>query len=465
MKREPLCVRTDIAPAARVGYKPLVVAPQSDLNRLLSGLMERRATLSLDALDLGFLTALFVRAREAQLASFSEAALLDVFEDACAVMEPAAEQRRRRAGHTLARLREQRLLVRVDGHGVVRSGEFALSRLACAVVEFLLEEDVLTRESLSLLSASLQQNIDEVLRDAQRAAAAEPEAAATLWAERVVGPLRVTVGELVTGIERRQRGLDLRQEEFQSEIRRVLEADWFGAIERCQGLLESTSATLRELNELLLRDTSVLLTRLHDIEELTVAAGAADAEAAVLRVVEQVDHIAAWSGARQRAWSEYFQYVHRYLRDVVRLDPSRALSQRLREQLAGSGARFSLSIAAAEPLRLLREVVQVAETPEVSRPRANRERAPTTEDAFDPQEALEQNVREALSAGAQSLADVTERVSSLVDPEERFVTAGRVAQASAGLAWAASERERRWVRVEGQIEIEDWALRARPAEE
>jgi hypothetical protein len=88
-----------------------------------------------------------------------------------------------------------------------------------------------------------------------------------------------------------------------------------------------------------------------------------------------------------------------------------------------------------------------------------------TEDATDPQAALEESVREALSAGARSLADVTDRVSSLVQPEERFVTAGRIAQASAGLAWAASERERRWVRVEGQIEIEDWQLRTRAAEE
>jgi len=446
----------------------VVVAP-SELNRLLSGLVERHATLALEALDLGFLTALFVRAREAKLASFGEAALLDVFEDVCAVMEPAAEQRRRRAGNTLARLREQRLLVRVDGHGVVRSGEFALSRLACAIVEFLLEEDVLTRESLTLLSASLQQSVNDVLRGAQRAAAASeqgaPEAAATLWTEQVIGPLRVTVGELVTGIERRQRGLDLQQEEFQSEIRRLLEADWFGAIARCQSLLESTSATLRELNELLLRDTNALLSLLHDIEELTADSKASEAEAAVLRVIEQVDSISAWGGARQRAWSEYFQYVHRYLRDVVRLDPSRALSQRLREQLAGGGARFSLSLAGAPALRVLREVVQVADTPNVSRPRANREREPVPEDAGDPHEVVEARVQEALALGARSLADVTDRVNAQVEPEERFVTAGRVAQASATLASAATERDRQWVRVEGQLEIEDWELRARTREE
>jgi chromosome partition protein MukF len=279
--------------------------------------------------------------------------------------------------------------------------------------------------------------------------------------------LRVTVGELIAGIERRQRGLDLRQEEFQSEIRRLLEADWFGAIARCQTLLESTSATLRELNDLLLRDTSALLSRLHDIEELAAGSGAAEAEATVLQVIEQVDRIAAWGGARQRAWSEYFQYVHRYLRDVVRLDPSRALSQRLRDQLAGRGVKFSLTLAGAQPIRLLREVVQVAETPNVSRPRASRERPPAEVDASDPNAELEERVRDALSSGARSLAEVTDRVNAQVEPEARFVTAGRVANVSAELARAATERERPWVQVEGSIEIEDWRLRARgePSEE
>jgi chromosome partition protein MukF len=441
-----------------------VLAQQSELNRLLSGLVERRVALSLEALDLGFLTVLFVKARQAQLASFGEAALTDLFEEVCATMEPAAEHRRRRAGHAIARLREQRLLVRVDGHGVVRSGEFALSRLACAIVEFLLEEDVLTRESLTLLSASLQHSVGEVFQSAERAAiaSAQGEAGAEAsWAEHVVGPLRITVSELITGIERRQRGLDLRQEEFQSEIRRLLEADWFGAIARCQTLLESTSATLRELNDLLLRDTSVLLSRLHDIEELAARSGASESEATVLQVIEQIDRIAAWGGARQRAWSEYFQYVHRYLRDVVRLDPSRALSQRLRDQLAGRGVRFSLSLAGAQPMRLLREVVQVAEAPNVSRPRVTREREPAEEEAADPNAELEGRVRDALSAGARSLAEVTDRVNAEVEPEARFVTAGRIANASAALANAVAERERPWVQVEGSIEIEDWRLRTR----
>jgi chromosome partition protein MukF len=417
---------------------------------------ERRLAVELGTVDVCFLVALYVRAEGANLTSFTEAQLEDVFAQASAVAQPGEGQVRRRATHAIQRLRDQRMLARVDGQGVVRTGEFALSRLATGIVEFFLEEDILTRESLVLLTGSLRAAIAGVLEAARTAERTET------WQSGVTGPLRVTVSELIAGIERRQRGLDLQQESFQAEIRKLLEADWFGAIERCQALLESTSATLHELNEVLLHDSSLLLALLHDIEDLAVAAGEAEAEAAAHRLIDQVDRIAAWGSARQRAWSEYFQYVHRYLRDVVRLDPSRALSQRLRDQLAGRGVRFSLSLAGAQPLRLLREVVQVADTPSVSRPRVSREREPAEEDAIDPNAALERGVHDALSAGARSLAEVTEQVNAQVEPEERFVTTGRIAHASAALARAASERERPWVRVDASIEIEDWQLRPRP---
>jgi chromosome partition protein MukF len=431
-----------------------VPAQQQDVERVLAALADRRPALALETLDLGFLIALFVRASGSQLASFTEAGLSEVFESVCAVLEPAAEQRKKRATYAIARLREQRLLARVDGHGVVRSGEYALTRLATGIAEFFLEEDVLTRESLTLLTATLRSTLSEVLHAASTAANGGEHA----WTTGVVGPLRVTISELVAGIERRQRGLDLRQEDFQTEIRRLLEADWFGAIARCQTLLESTSVTLRELGEILLRDTTVLLGLLHDVEELAVAAGASEAENAALQVVEQVDRIAAWGGSRQRAWSEYFQYVHRYLRDVVRLDPTRALTQRLREQLSGSGARFALTVAGAAPIRLLREVAPIAPRSAVSRPRAAREREPADDHGIDPQALLEQRVRHALGAGASSLSNVTDRVNAEVSEVERFVMAGRVAQTAASLARVNADRERSWVAVDGDIEIEDWHL-------
>jgi chromosome partition protein MukF len=413
---------------------------------------ERRLTVELGTVDVCFLVALYVRAEGANLTSFTEAQLEDVFAQASAVAQPGADQVKRRATHAIQRLRDQRMLARVDGQGVVRTGEFALSRLATGIVEFFLEEDVLTRESLVLLTSSLRTAIAGVLEAARGARSAEA------WRDGVTGPLRVTVSELIAGIERRQRGLDLQQESFQAEIRKLLEADWFGAIERCQALLESTSATLRELNEVLLHDSSLLLALLHDIEDLAVAAGEVEAEAAAHRLVDQVDRIAAWGSAMQRAWSEYFQYVHRYLRDVVRLDPTRALTQRLREQLAGNGQRFALAYAGAPPMRILRETPVVRDRPPVMRPRAAWDKEPVADAGEDPQVALDAKVQRALDGGATALSAVTSEVTAELPGPERFVEAGRVANTAARLAKASAEVERPWVAVGGEMEIEDWTL-------
>ncbi|HSU40498.1 MAG TPA: condensin subunit MukF, partial [Polyangiaceae bacterium] len=275
----------------------------------------------------------------------------------------------------------------------------------------------------------------------------------------VAGPLRVTIRDLVDGIERRQRGLDLQQERFQQEIGQLLSADWFDAVARCQDLLESTTSTLRELNDVLLRDAHGLVTLLEDIRELAEERGAQGANEACHRLSEQLDRIGAWGSARQQAWSEYYQYVHRYLRDVVRLDPTRALTERLRAQLSGrAGRSFALVVAAQPPLVVPRDVTVPNERPPLARPRSERER-PLVEAAPDDREqALTADVQAALDDGARTLSAVPQAVVERLPEAERFSSAGRVAEVVTRLTDAESARERPWQRVEEGIWIEEWAL-------
>ena len=434
-----------------------------DPNRLLSSLAQRGPALDLSTLDLCFLAALYLRAERAALTSFSEEQLADVFEQVEGVLPAGAEPRaanKRRATPAIRRLREQRMIARVDGAGIVRAGEYALTRLANGIIEFFLEDDTLTRESLTVLTRSLLLGLGEILAAANAAVCEED------WRMGVIGPLRITMGDLANGIERRQCGFDLQQEEFQREIAALLHADWFGAVARCQELLESTSTTLSELNQILLRDTHQLQSLLQDVQERAVASGIAEAEAAARAVVDQVDRIAAWGAARQRAWSEYYQYVHRYLRDVVRLDPARTLTHRLREHLAGKAGRaYALSITSAAPIRLLREVeVPPGEKPPVRRPRKQREQALADAPPENAQSKLEARVRGALAGGAGALGAVTETVIAEVPEEERFVTTGRVAHAVARLGNPHAAAEREWVAMRDGLMIEEWTMRATQAQ-
>jgi chromosome partition protein MukF len=374
----------------------------------------------------------------------------------CEVVEPQAEGRRS-AAHAIRRLREQRLLARIDGAGVVRAGEYALTRLGTAIVDFVLEDEALTRESLTVLMRTLLASLSAILTDAQAAAA--PEA----WASGVVAPLRVAVSELVGGIERRQRGFDLQQEQLRREMAALLQADWFGAVERCEAILESTSATLRELCQVLLRDAHELHGVLQRIQEVASDAGADEADVAARAVGESIDRVVAWGTARQRAWSEHYQYVHRFLRDVVLLDPARALTARLRDALAGdTGQRYTLAVAAAPPLAVLREVtLPPRERPPVRRRKAEGEESDVVSDeepGEDPGVRLEADVRSAIAGGARGLGEVTARLVQDRPEAERFALAGRVASMVARVCEPEGAAERPWRAAGDALLVEEWTL-------
>jgi chromosome partition protein MukF len=425
---------------------------EQDTHRRLAILTRDRVSIELSTLDVCFLAALQLRADTDALASFEEDLVLDVFDQVCDLVEPGIENRRQRASYTIQRLRSQRMLARVDAMGIISAGEFALTSLGAMIVRSFLEDERLTRESLALLTGAVISSLAQIRTSAQRASG-EAE-----WVAQVVAPLRVTVGELVGGIERRQRGLDAQQEEVRDQIGELLQADWFGAVEQCQTLLEATASTLHELNEVLLRDSSQIQSLLQEVQQAAVAARAEQAEEAAQRVAEQVDRMAAWGGSRQQAWSDHYQYVHRYLRDVVRLDPERALSQRLLEQIRAWPARpFSVVVADDARIRLLRPVSARKQRPPVGRPHEDREPEMALVASEEHDADLEALVREALDCGAD-LSTVTRRVVHRLEEGGRYVAMGRIAAIVARLRAPQIAHERPWVRVTPSIEIEDWSL-------
>jgi chromosome partition protein MukF len=291
-------------------------------------------------------------------------------------------------------------------------------------------------------------------------AAARADGEPEVWQSRVIAPLRITVSDLVRGIESRQRGLDLEQEDFQRRISQLLSADWFGSLEQCQELLENTASTLRELNDVLLRGSHELQAILQDLLNVVATADAPEAERAVLHVIEQVDRIGAWGQNRQRAWAEYYEYVHRYLQDVVRFDPARALTQRLRKLiLTSEGRSYSLTLAHAPALGVLREVKPAENPPPVRRPKKDLDVDPEERASLpDPEQILEDRLRALLDEGVTQLSELTERVTEGLEDGERFIAAGRIAKVLARLTRPLSSSERPWVRVDQNLAIEQWQL-------
>jgi chromosome partition protein MukF len=424
-----------------------------DAHRQLASLTRDRVSLELSTLDLCFLAALHLRAEQDGLASFEEGLVLDVFDQVCDLVEPGLDNRRQRVTYTIQRLRTQRMLARVDAMGIVSAGEYALTSLSTTIVRSFLDDERLTRESLALLTGAVISGLSQIRIAAQRATSADE------WKSDVVGPLRVTVGDLVAGIERRQRGLDTQQEEVAKQIGELLQADWFGAVEQCQTLLEATATTLHELNEVLLRDSSQIQVLLQEIQESASRAQANEAEEAAQRMSEQVDRMTAWGRSRQTAWSGYYQYVHRFLRDVVRLDPDRALSQRLLEQIRTWPKRpFALVAASEARIRLLRAVTARKQRPPVGRPSADREGELDLVEPAPDDIDLENLVRRVLAEGPTHLASVTRQVIAQLPDTRHYVSAGRIAAIVALLRTPRNVRERPWIDVTASLEIEDWTL-------
>lgn len=421
--------------------------------RVIASIHRDGVGLDLKPVDLCFLVALHARANQSNLTCFEEDVLFDVFEQVCDAVDSDGENLRKRATHAIQRLRDQRLLSRVDGDGLIRAGDYSMTRLALGIVEFFIADQALTKESLSLLTKALLVGLAQVKTETKNVQTAED------WRQNVVGPLRVTVGDLVAGIERRQRGLDTQQEQVRKQIGDLLEADWFSAVDQCQHLLDDTTMTLSELNSVLLHDTHQILTVLSDIEQAAAQARMSEAEEATQRVSEQVDRVAAWGRTRQLAWSTYYQYVHRYLRDVVRLDPSRALSERLRNQLASWTEKpFYWVIAQASKIRVLRENTVREQRPPVVRPPEDREGPLENVPSETETAALEELVRAALAGGTRTLSNVLNAVLPQIDSPKRYAAVGRIAAQVVAEVATRAERDRPWVEVPGEVEVEDWAL-------
>jgi chromosome partition protein MukF len=200
---------------------------------------------------------------------------------------------------------------------------------------------------------------------------------------------------------------------------------------------------------------------LQEIQQVAATAKAIDAEVAAQRVGEQVDRMVAWGSSRQHAWSGYYQYVHRFLRDVVRLDPDRALSQRLLEQVRSwRGRPFSVVVASDACIRVLRAATVRGLRSPVGRPREDREKQLAFDVADDDRFDLERLVQEALTAGSTDLSTVTRHALAQLDEPARYLAVGRIAAIIVRLRTARSMRERPWVAVSRALEIEDWTIGA-----
>lgn len=361
-----------------------------------------------------------------------------------------SEAHRLRAANGLQRFLDQRLLTRVDAAGLSRKGIYALSPLGRAIVEFFVSDDRLTGESLVVLTGALRARLI-VAREAAKAATTPED-----WAVGVVTPLRVVASDLLDGIGRRARGLDSDQARQRSEVAQMLQDDWFSALDRAETMLTASTRTLAELSRLLLDEQAALEGVLDEIEARARVAAAVEAEAAARAVSARVTALAEWGRKRHETWSQYLQLMLGTLRTIIRLDPDRAMSLRLRDGIRAGTLPGFLTLPIPARTAVLRDQRVAPDRPEATRPRAS-EREPLRVPPVL-EKPLEYHVDLAVSAGANTLSAVLGAVLPGVAPADHYRAVGRIARHLACNHRIGRERDAAWTQVDFGLSITEWHL-------
>ncbi len=98
--------------------------------------------------------------------------------------------------------------------------------------------------------------------------------------------------------------------------------------------------------------------------------------------------------------------------------------------------------------------------PPVRRERKPRDKEPeNTVPAPDPLINLEAQISTLITAGVDTLTELTERLTSELEPNERFLMAGRIAGLVGRLPQFQAKRERPWVNVSHDLSIEQRTVR------
>ncbi|MCP4715337.1 MAG: hypothetical protein GY868_09485 [Deltaproteobacteria bacterium] len=115
------------------------------------------------------------------------------------------------------RLHKNQLLIRIDGGGMSGRPLYDMTQLGKSIVKFLNETEKLTRQSLTIITSRIVSFLSDIRK------ALETSGSEAFWTEKVQIPLEVVVTELLEAIEKRQRGLDLEQNDVRSQISELLE--------------------------------------------------------------------------------------------------------------------------------------------------------------------------------------------------------------------------------------------------
>lgn len=277
----------------------------------------------------------------------------------------------------IERLHKNQILMRIDGGGLSGRPLYDLTQLGKAIVKFLNETEKLTRQSLTIITSRIVSFLSEIRR------ALKTSGTDDFWREKVQVPLEVIVGELLEAIEKRQRGLDLEQNDVRAQISELLEKDWLEALESCEQLLTATSDTLQELYRTILSENNAIKQGLSEIFEQADDHKQLKVLDTIDTIFHRLDQLEQWGKERVASWSQYYRRVNDFLQSIVRFDPNREFSRKLTEQLQAYTINpWFLKIIRPDRFKTMKEIDLANDRQRVSRALVNHNEDNTDDNAL-----------------------------------------------------------------------------------
>ncbi|MGI9280970.1 MAG: hypothetical protein ACR2PX_15300 [Endozoicomonas sp.] len=322
-----------------------------DIPSLISNILTSGQKLNLQPADLAFLASLRYWKDQESQPEFSEEELHIVHEQVDKHrVDSDSDTSQRRCNETIRRLLEQNLLICLEGMGE-KQHAYLLPPVSEQIVESICTGFDASHTALSTLFMTVASHLREI-RDA-----AINDGNDQYWLLQIEAPLDITVRQLVTAIDHRQRQLDQEAIETRSEVVALMKHDWQNAMTRCEHLLNDTQDRLQDLQQLLLASCHNLRQLL---EAISLACETADRKLAahsVFRLEQHLDRIEHWSGERLEHWESFHQRAHQYIRQFINMDERKALMERTLDAIQNyDQTPWHLNLCSDDPLIRLREI-------------------------------------------------------------------------------------------------------------
>lgn len=423
---------------------------QMTIDEAVSKAYSSNFSLSLDPKQMAFLIGIFIFTKQYKEPSLTPGNLQNIFTRINTLIFGDEETVERRANNTIAHLREQGFISKMDATG---GSQYVVSALGRAVAQHWENTDQLTQQSLVLYTSHVHVVLDEIRK------AAEQGGDDSVWAEKVSLPLCEIVSEVINSIDRRQQGMTQAQKRIEKEISEKISASWLDAIGSCEEMLRTTGGALDELHTVMLSKTDQILSVLEEIAELAQAAGQRQSREAVESIQSQMETIRQWSNASHEEWSRYYRNVHDFIRLHVRADPKRQAAHRVKEAIQRiSITPWTFSVSKQEYYYQLREgeftrpIISIDVTGKASRTTIEDSKPIDRTLINEIKQEVEFQIREKGKAG---LVAILQKFLPRLDSAETFKVAGELVSILVARGVPTSLLVMDWTPLADNIKVQD----------